>query len=172
MAYSPIQLQALQLISKFYTPGEPRTIIPYSEAYSLFQHRAEDVFKSLEVEGLILYISGSFDSYQLQVYTSTFDQIKQDSESTTPSSTTTTINLNITINQYISQISQNTQQDQDVIELLQEIRDYVGDSIAQKKKLDDSWISKIHNAISTYPLLANVISKVTIDVPLKYFLGI
>ena len=85
---------------------------------------------------------------------------------------TTTINLNITINQYISQISQNAQQDQDVIELLQEIRDYVGDSIAQKKKLDDSWISKIHNAISTYPLLADVISKVTIDVPLKYFLGI
>ena len=84
MAYSPIQLKALELISIYYVPGESCTIIPYSDAYSHFEHRAKDVFKSLEDNGSILYISDSFESYKLKVYPATFENYQNDCKSPIP----------------------------------------------------------------------------------------
>ena len=168
MPYSPIQLEALHLISKYYKREEPLTIIPYEAAVELFEHRAEDVFKSLEREGVLLFIDSSFDCFKLKVFISTFDNFENSTELSTLSSSIVSINLNVTINQYISQIEQNPTSNPEIIDLLCEIRDELNESITKKKRIKSSLITRVRENLKTETVIADVLNKILIQIPIDH----
>ena len=166
MPYNPVQLQALKLISKYYH-GEPTVIIPYSEAHSLFNHRALDVFENLEGEGVLLVQSYSYDRYVLTVYINTFENLQNGAELSTLSSNIVIINLNITFNQCIHQIESNNQCDQESINLLRAIKDDLELVLNnQKTSVDQGLWSRFKSKVASSDTLKQVLSGYIVQVPL------
>lgn len=166
MPYTPVQLQALKLISKYYC-GEPDVTIPYPEAYSLFDHRALDVFKNLESEGILLVQSYSYDNYVLKVFINTFDDLQNGAELSTLSSNIVIINLNVTFNQCIQQIESNNQCDQESVDLLRAIKDDLDLVLNNKKScIDHGLWSRFKSKVASSDTLKQVLSGYIVQVPL------